>query len=385
MRLLVVSHSYMDEVPRRKWQAVRDAAPDLELMIVTPRYWRESEFWMTQSEPHREERLEVMPLRTVLEGWVSRHAYVSPRLLAIVRQFRPDAIQVEAEPWSAVYAQMAVLRRLLAPAAKLLCFTWWNTLRRIPIPFRYTHAASLKATDLIIAGNHGAEAVLREHGYGGTVAVAPQLGVDTELFRPREKSQRILERFRLEKSFVAGYVGRLIWRKGVDVLLKAVAMTGRPELCALIVGDGPERRALEREAQGLGIADRVIFAGVAGREEVPEWIGVMDTLILASRREQWEQFGHVLIEAMASGVPVIGSTSGEIPFVIGKAGQVVPMEDAAALGKAIERLMQDVTFRQQCREDGQRRVNEEFSHQAVAKKLARIYRELNGNSGHAPD
>ena len=123
MRLLVVSHSYMDAVPRRKWEALRDLAPDLELMLIIPTFWQESEFWSIQSESYRAERFEVVPMRAILQGWVSRHAYISPALPSVVRQFRPDAIQVEAEPWSAVYAQMVLLRRLVAPTAKMLFFT----------------------------------------------------------------------------------------------------------------------------------------------------------------------------------------------------------------------------------------------------------------------
>jgi glycosyltransferase involved in cell wall biosynthesis len=331
------------------------------------------------------ERFEVVPMRAVLQGWVSRHAYVSPALPGVVRRFRPDAIQVEAEPWSAVYAQMVLLRRLVAPTAKMLFFTWWNTPRQIPIPFRYAHRACLEATDLVIAGNHGAEEILRGHGYEGPVEVAPQLGVDTELFRPREKNRKLMAMHGLEGAFVVGYVGRLTWRKGVDLLVEAAARVGRPDLHVVIVGDGPEREELERKAAALGIAEHVIFTGVAGRAAIPGWLSVMDVLVLPSRREQWEQFGHVLIEAMACGVPVIGTNSGEIPYVMGDVGQVVPMEDVARLAEAIDHLARDEDFHRQCRERGLRRVESEYSHVAVAQRLARIYRRLNIDGHHAQD
>ena len=385
MKLLVVSHSYMDAVPRKKWEALRDLAPDLEVLIITPRFWRESEFWPIRSQPYRGERLEVKPIRTALHGWVSRHAYVSPELPGVVRRFRPDAIQVEAEPWSVVYAEMMLLRNLVATEAKMLFFTWWNTPRRIPVPFRSVHRACLKATDLVIAGNHGAEEVLRAHGYEGSVEVAPQLGVDTELFKPRKRNRQFLAERGLEGAFVAGYVGRLTRRKGVDLLLEAVARSGWRDLCVVIVGDGPEREALEKKAADLGITRRVVFAGVVERDAIPEWLSVMDVVVLPSRREQWEQFGHVLIEAMACSVPVIGTDSGEIPFVIGEAGQVVPMEDVDALARAIKRLGGDEEFRRQCWERGLRRVDAEFSHTAVARRLAVIYRRLNGKGRHAQD
>ncbi|MEK6575866.1 MAG: hypothetical protein AABZ58_16270 [Chloroflexota bacterium] len=219
----MVSHSYMDAVPRRKWEALRDLAPDLELLIITPTYWRESEFWSIRSKPFQGERLEVVPLRVALQGWVSRHAYVSPALPGVVRRFRPDAIQVKAEPWSAVYAQMTLLRRLVARRAKMVFFTWWNTPRQIPFPFRYAHRACLEATDLVIAGNRGAEEVLRAHGYEGPVEVAPQLGVDVELFRPSAPDSALRAEHGLAGSFVIGDVGRLTRPKGVDPLLDTAA------------------------------------------------------------------------------------------------------------------------------------------------------------------
>ena len=385
MRLLVVSHSYMEAVPRKKWEVLRDLAPDMDVLVITPTFWRESEFWPVRSKPHRGERLEIVPMRAVLQGWVGRHAYMSPTLPWVVRRFRPEAIQVEAEPWSAVYAEMVLVRKLVAPEAKMMLFTWWNTPREIPIPFRYSHRMCLRVTDLVIAGNHGAEQVLRAHGYEGPVEVAPQLGVDTEIFKPREKNRQLLAEHGLEGKFVAGYVGRLTWRKGVDLLVEAAARIGRPELRVVIVGDGPERKALQRRAAELGIGEQVVFAGVASRDSIPDWLSVIDVLVLPSRREQWEQFGHVLIEAMACGVPVIGTNSGEIPHVIGDAGQVVPMEDVPAIAGAIQRVMEDKHFWAQCKQRGLVRTDTEFSHAAVALRLAGIYRRLNGNGDHAQD
>ena len=240
MKLLVVSHSYMEAVPRQKWFVLREAAPEIELLIITPQRWREHDWWPLESERHCEKQLVVVPLRVALQGWVSRHAYISPALPGVVRRFRPDAIQVEAEPWSAVYAQMVLLRRLVAPAAKMLFFTWWNTPRKIPMPFCFSHRLCLEATDLVLAGNHGALEVLKSHGYRGPVEVVPQLGVGAELFRPSAPDSALRAEHSLAGSFVIGYVGRLTGPKGVDPLLDTAARLPARGGHLPILGQGEE-------------------------------------------------------------------------------------------------------------------------------------------------
>lgn len=385
MKLLVVSHSYMEPVPQKKWHVLRAMAPEMELLVLTPRHWRESQFWWVQCIPYAGGGLRVVPLAAVLDGFVSRHVYVSPALPYLLRRFRPDVIQVEAEPWSLVYAQMVFLRRILVPEAKMVFFTWRNTPREIPLPFRFSHRACLAATDLVIAGNHGAVEVLRAHGYRGPIEIAPQLGVDDTLFRPGPPDAALVKRHHLAGKFVIGYVGRLTWSKGVDTLVEAVARLGAENFRLLIVGEGPERAKLDAQAAALRIRQQVEFAGVVPREAIPRYLNCMDVLVLPSRREQWEQFGHVLIEAMACGVPVIGSNSGEIPYVIGTAGQVFPMTESGALAECIRRLMQDAGFAAQCRRIGVRWVQEKFTHVAVSRHLARVYRGLCPAGNHAQD
>jgi glycosyltransferase involved in cell wall biosynthesis len=189
-------------------------------------------------------------------------------------------------------------------------------------------------------------------------------------------------RFALDPPVVA-FVGRLLPIKGVDLLLRAAVLhrEASPEgraFSLVIVGDGPERAALEGLASTLGLNSTTRFLPGMPHGEVPALLAAIEVLVLPSRTlvRAKEQFGRVLIEGMAAGACVVGSSSGGIPEVIGDAGLVVPEEDPAALAEAIARLLASPALRERVRAAGRARVLERYTWEVVAGKVARIYREL---------
>ena len=133
-------------------------------------------------------------------------------------------------------------------------------------------------------------------------------------------------------------VGRLTAQKDVATLLRAVAvLEGRRPVRLVVLGDGPERPALEAQTRTLGMADRVLFAGFDG--ERGAWMAHADVLASSSR---WEGFGNVLAEALAVGTPVVATRCPSGPEEIldgGRYGELVPVGDARALADAIERTL----------------------------------------------
>jgi glycosyltransferase involved in cell wall biosynthesis len=176
---------------------------------------------------------------------------------------------------------------------------------------------------------------------------------------------------------VIGFVGRLVAAKGLFVLLEALAgLDGAWEL--RVVGTGEARAEAEALAARLGIAQRIIFLGQQPSTAMPAIVRRFDVLVGPSlTTPRWkEQFGRMLVEAMACGVPVIGSTSGEIPNVIGDAGLVVPEGDRVALRAAIARLRDDQVERRILAEHGRARVVALFTQEAVARRTYAVYQEM---------
>ena len=180
---------------------------------------------------------------------------------------------------------------------------------------------------------------------GSLVSVVP-LGIDLDRFRPPSL------RLPSEPPSIA-YVGRLARAKGVDVLLDALAMMGRGDVTLRVIGDGPERAALERRARNLGIAARVDFFGALPPEEVAGLAATRHLLVVPSR---YEELGRVNLEGMAMGLPVVATRTGGIPDVVrdGVNGLLVPVEDPRALATAIERVIADGAFASRLTQTGMR-------------------------------
>ena len=146
----------------------------------------------------------------------------------------------------------------------------------------------------------------------------------------------------------------------------------------VIAGEGVEKARLQRLAGELGIADRVRFLGRRPSTQMPDVYRSLDVLVLPSRRQRnWkEQFGRVLVEAMACGVPVVGSDCGEIPHVVGGAGLIFPEGDVAALRERLARLLDDADLRADLARRGRQRVLAHYTQAQVAAATFRVYQEM---------
>jgi glycosyltransferase involved in cell wall biosynthesis len=169
----------------------------------------------------------------------------------------------------------------------------------------------------------------------------------------------------------------MVEEKGVQLLIQAVAGLDGPWTLRLI-GDGPYLPRLEALSTKLGIADRVQFEPWKPAAEMPDHLSALDLLVLPSLtcRNWKEQFGRVLVEAMASEVPVVGSSSGEIPNVIGDAGLVFPESDVTALREALSELMTDPQLRAQLSQRGRARVLQHYTQQRIATETYGVYLRL---------
>jgi glycosyltransferase involved in cell wall biosynthesis len=338
--------------------------PEVELTVIVPPYWKD-ERGILNLERQYLSGYELLVEPITLNGHFHLHFY--PTLGRRIRQIRPDLVHVDEEPYNLATAH-AVLQCRRA-GVKSLFFSWQNICRRYPPPVSLWERYVLNHVNYAIVGNQESSDVWRAKGYMGPVAVIPQFGVDPEIFCPRSLSA--------ERSLVVGYVGRLVKEKGVDLFLEALAgLEGMWR--AYVLGSGPQRGPLEDQARDLGLAGRVSFEAQIPSAQMPGYYRQLDALVLPSRTyPNWkEQFGRVLVEAMACGVPVIGSDSGEIPHVIGDAGLIFPEGRADILRAHLTRLLREPDLRANLARRGRERVLAHYTQAQIAANTVQAYQEV---------
>lgn len=337
----------------------------VDLAVVVPPVWEDPAGPQTLERSHTEGyQLFVDPLR--FNGDYHLHYY--PRLAQRLDQFRPDILHMDEEPYN--LATWLGVRQAKARGVRSLFFSWQNINNTYPPPFRWMEQWVLRHVDYALLGNEAAAQVWRAKGYDGPYRVIPQFGVDPHLFHP--PAQRDPGR-----ALTIGTAGRLVPEKGLDILLRAAA--GLPGIWRLrIAGEGPERGALERLALELGVAGRVMFDGAIPSMQMPAYLRELDVLVLPSRTlPRWkEQFGRILVEAMATEVAVVGAASGEIPNVIGEAGLIFPEGEAEALRGCLQRLLQEPGLRDRLGARGRERVLQTYTQAQVAAATVDVYRSL---------
>jgi glycosyltransferase involved in cell wall biosynthesis len=167
------------------------------------------------------------------------------------------------------------------------------------------------------------------------------------------------------------FVGRLAPQKGLRTLVAATRLLKSPGVQVLLVGDGPERPALEQEVRKLGISDRVHLLGFVSHDRVPAVLSHADLLVLPSL---YEELGTVLLEAMWVGLPIVASRTGGIPDVIddGVNGLLVPPEQPEVLAGAIDRVLQNPDLARRLGEAARKR-GKEYDWEALAERVLEIY------------
>jgi len=384
MKILVASHTYIVDLNCEKLRALSRLRPDIEVTVVVPQKWRPGgvQNKIIETEYRDEGNFRIVPISNFSENHQGLLTFGSD-LFELLSEFRPNILHVEQGSRGLAYAQMITLNALLRLKAKNVFFTWWNLPYQLKFPISILENYNLDNSHGIISGNQDGAEILRDRGYEGPIKVMPQLGVDETLFTPKQQPE-LARKVGLEPNdFVIGFVGRFVPEKGIMTLLDALVKIKDKSWKFLLLGRGELKEEILQKAEEKGIRDRIILVESVPHDEVADYINLMSTLILPSETTYkfktltsvgWkEQFGHVIIEAMACKVPVIGSDSGEIPHVIGDAGLIFPEGNAEELANRLEQLIDNPDLTENIAQMGYAKAMAQYTNIALAKQQLEFY------------
>jgi glycosyltransferase involved in cell wall biosynthesis len=362
LRIVSIAHpAVSSEAGRLRYRNLA-ARPDIDVHLVMPAIWREFGRSMTAEPPAFDGlSVHVLPIRFPHAGPMNWYLHFYPALRRLLGELEPDVIHLWEEPWSIVALQAQLLRR----RAALVLEVDQNILKRLPPPFESIRRYVLGHTDHVLSRSPDATSVVRARGYRGPVTPVGY-GVDLATFAPGASPVTPVR----QGSFRIGYVGRLVEEKGLDEALDAMAR-GVPSVSLSIMGEGPYEGRLRQRVAELGLSERVDFRGWGPPAEVAAFLHSLDALVLLTRTTKHvrEQFGRVIIEAQACGIPVIGSMSGAIPDVVGDGGWIVPERSPESLAKLLKDLAGDAALVQAKGLAARKNVEARFTYDAVATAI----------------
>ena len=423
LRVLIVSHTYIAPINRIKWVVLANKYQDAELKVVIPKYWSASFFNINSGDlsEFNIKNCEFISLETRKAGNEVLYSYKFFDLIKILKKFKPDIVHVEQGDNAFCYFQLILLSKILRLKTKFVFFTWVNWQHKWSLKYRFIWSFiekfNLKNSCGAIVGNCEAEKVLRNKNFLKPVEILPQLGVNEKYFKPvclaehksdgfdfvRSSHKATMDYAHHERSprsvhpavpdgvlcevwdpgsnkFKIGFIGRIVKEKGVFDLVKAFSLIDQKDnkWQLVFVGDGKEKENLIKFVKINNLQNSIEFLPAVSHENIGKILNQFDIFVLPSYDiPEWkEQFGHVLIEAMACKIPVIGSTGGNIPNVINDAGLIFKQGDINDLATKLKNLMFDVKLRNYFADKGYERYKNNFSYEFITDKTYFFWKKI---------
>lgn len=381
MKVAIVSHSYLDFENRKN---IHQLSKLCSVQCILPQRGSVLISRVSEIDVSRDRERMFFTSRPIN---VSAGQYLLATMTMGFDRFQPDIINIEYNPWSALFLQVLLFRRLFVRRAKIVCTIKKNTFQCPPGLFgkvkgQLARFCLAKVDHVIAASTKAANMVSSQFSFPvDKISVCPHLGVDITLFRPASAVRP--SKKPLRRAITVGYCGRFDAEKGVEELVEAVRLANRAlgnNLVLRMLGRGTEKGSVEDllrlRAERLGWLE---LLSPVPHTDVPGFLQSVDIFVMPSRRlpDHEEHDAQALIEAMASGIASIGTTTGIIPeILVNNAGRLVEPEDPHELCNTLLDLVERPVERRRLSARARDVVRRYFALNVVAERKNEIFRQV---------
>jgi L-malate glycosyltransferase len=384
-RVLVVSHSCANPVNQQIYRQLQKQT-GWRFTILLPKLWKDEFGNLVRPSKLRGFDVDLVETDVWLNGNIILHGY-RRGLQSLLRNRKFDLIYVNHEPYAVATAQIC-WANLWSRRTPLGFYSCQNLEKSYPPPFCWTERMVYWSSAFAFPITNAVAEVLRQKGFKGDLTVCP-LPFDPDLYRKRSDIERTEAIPRKNGEVVIGYVGRIVEQKGLGTLVEALARLPRSGWRLVVIGTGPFETTFDQMVRQRGLGEQVHRLGYMPHDVTPRFLGALDILVLPSEtRPNWkEQFGRVIVEALACGVPVIGSDSGEIPTLINASGGgcIFPECNPVALAQLLQQMIRDQDLRKSFADAGCSWAIKKASLTAVASSMACTIEDVLARKDNTPN
>jgi glycosyltransferase involved in cell wall biosynthesis len=371
MKILVASHPCSTPINQQIYAELQKLT-GWRFSLLVPRVWKDEFGNRLRAQLWEGFEARLLSVPVFFSGNIILHGYAHS-LRALLKAEKPDAIYIHHEPYAVATAQLVRANRGTG-GVPLGFYSAQNLEKAYPPPFGWWERWVYRSSQFGFPITEAVANVLRVKGYRGDLAVCP-LPFDPELYRPYPAGQTPPALRHAPAETLLGYAGRLVEAKGLRTLVEALALLPSEMAWKLaLIGTGPFEPELQALIHAKGLDAKVLYLGYVPHQHMAAHLAALDALILPSETQRnWkEQFGRVLVEAMACGTPVIGSDSGEIPRIIRESGGGLdfPERDPRALAQRLRTFITEPQTREHHARLGREWALRQASLPKVAERMA---------------
>lgn len=387
MKIVMINHTFQQERFYKRWKMLAMEHSDVDLTLLAPDKWDDGNIkGLTYGKiiQHYGKELDEgnFHIRLIDMQTHKLGTWTSKKMVDYIRQIDPDIVYHIGEHRQDSLMQLLDMKRRGETKAKIVCFSMrghqqslklkveMNPLRmaRHILGYSMMKARVIKLNkycDAVFCHYPDAVHEFRKEGYKKPIYMQTQVGVDTDIFYPDPIArQKIREKYEIGDAFLFGSASRFNAGKGLSQIIQALPQTGNWKYLLMGWGREDEVELIKKEIEKRNLEDRIILTGfIEEWKDMAEHWNALDCAIHCPlTTQEWEEtFSLALVQMMATRLPVIGSSSGSVPYQIGENGVIVPENNIEELNRAMVYMMEHSSKRAENAELMYKRATECFS------------------------